>query len=80
MSNSIEYSEKSRERDHAIIVFGLIKSLYYSGKINRSTFNAIKKQFSDDIVNGALSPAFYVEERARLLKKTAESLESSSDL
>lgn len=80
MSNSTEYSKKDRERDHAIIVFGLIKSLYNSGKINRSTFNAIKRQFCDDIVNGTLSPAYYEEERARFQKRTAESLKPLSDL
>ena len=73
-------STKDKERDHAIIVFGLIQALYNSRKINQPTFNAIKKRFGDDIVNGDLSPSFYAKERARFQKGTVQELDSLSEL
>lgn len=80
MSDSTKYRDKNKERDHAIIVFGLIQALYNSGKINRPTFNAIKKRFGDDIINGALSPTFFAEERARYQKVAVQPLDPLSDL
>lgn len=77
MDGSKTYSEKDKKRDHDIIVFGMIQILYNLEKINRPTFEAIKKKMGSEIVDGELSQSYFEYLRAKIEARRNQKEDSS---
>lgn len=80
MNDFIKYSKKDQERDHAIIVFGFIQTLYNSGKINPLTFEAIKQKLGKNVCEGLLSQTFFAEEQSKYVTKRGRKEKELNDI